>query len=413
VVNDQQATPIGPGFPGVEIHAQLLEQILQGAFLVRPDWAVGAEILLALLVGIGLILSEPRVGALRSAMLAIFSVVIAVVLSWLAFKHRQLLIDPIYPCAVIVVAYLAAILRGYLRTEARQRQVRRAFSHYMSPHYVEELAAHPETLRLAGEMRRMTIMFCGIRGFTSVSEKLDAEALTRFISSFLLPVTEIITERKGTIDKYIGDGIMAFWNAPLDDPDHARNSVQAAQAMRRKLVELNRAWQAEPFYHFFLPVRIGIGINTGACVVGNFGSQQHFNYSVLGDPVNIASRLEALGNVYGIDLIIGEETAARLEDPALIEIDLVRVKGKGEALRLYTLPPEGIEGDESIKEHSALLTAYRRQDWASALRLLDDGRLAAARFLAPVYELYRRRIAQFQREAPPADWNGVFIADEK
>jgi adenylate cyclase len=242
---------------------------------------------------------------------------------------------------------------------------------------------------------------------------LDAVRLTQFMNSFLTPMTEIITERQGTIDKYIGDCIMAFWNAPLDDPDHVEHAVQAAQAMRRKLVELNHVWQTEPAYQVFLPVRIGLGINTGECVVGNFGSQQHFDYSLLGDPVNLASRLEGLGKVYGIDLVIGEETAERLGDPELIEVDLVAVKGKSEAGHIYTLPPEQIVEHQFISQHSALLGAYRRQDWASALRLLDDGRLAAARFLAPVYELYRRRIAQFQIEAPPANWDGVFTAEEK
>src|SRR5271157_271042 len=413
VVNDLQATPIARDVPGVEIHAQLLEQILQGAFLVRPDWAVGAEILFTLLVGIGLILALPRIGALPSAVLGGASVAIAFGTSWLFFRHAQLLIDPVYPWVVITLVYLVASLLGYLRTEARQREIRGAFSHYMSPHYVDELAAHPERLKLGGQARIMTIMFCDIRGFTSLSEKLDAESLTYFMNSFLSPMTEIITERKGTIDKYVGDCIMAFWNAPLDDPDHAKNAVRAAQAMRRKLVELNRLWQAEVAYRVFLPVRIGIGINTGECVVGNFGSHQHFNYSLLGDPVNLASRLEGLGKVYGIDLMIGEETAGRLGDPVLIELDLVAVKGKSEAGRIYTLPPERIVEDQFIDQHSALLGAYRWQDWATAMRLLDDGRLAAARFLAPVYDLYRRRIAQFQIEAPPANWDGVFTAEEK
>src|SRR5215813_11912842 len=413
VVNDLQATPIARDIPGVEIHAQLLEQIIQGDFLVRPDWAVGAEILFTLLVGVALILALPRIGALPSAVLGGASVAIAFGTSWLFFKYAHLLIDPVYPWAVMTLVYLVASLLGYLRTEARQRQIRGAFSQYMSPYYVDELAAHPERLKLGGQARTMTIMFCDIRGFTSLSEKLNAESLTHFMNSFLSPMTEIITERKGTIDKYIGDCIMAFWNAPLDDPDHVMNAVQAAQAMRRKLVELNRLWQAEAAYRVFLPVRIGIGINTGECVVGNFGSLQHFDYSLLGDPVNLASRLEGLGKVYGVDLVIGEETAARLADPALIEVDLVAVKGKSEAGHIYTLPPERIAEDQFIDQHSALLGAYRRQDWATAMKLLDDGRLAAARFLAPVYDLYRRRIAQFQIEAPPANWNGVFTAAEK
>jgi adenylate cyclase len=241
VVNDLQATPIAPDVPGVEIHAQLLEQILQGAFLVRPDWAVGAEILFTLLVGIGLILALPRIGALPSAVLGGASVAIAFGASWLLFRHAQLLIDPVFPCVVITLVYVVSMLVAYLRTKERQRRIRNAFSHYMSPRYVDELAAHPERLKLGGEARTMTIMFCDIRGFTSLSEKLDAASLTRLLNSFLSAMTEIITERKGTIHKHIGACIMAFWNAPLDDPDHAKNAVRAAQAMRRELVELNRA----------------------------------------------------------------------------------------------------------------------------------------------------------------------------
>ena len=413
VINDEQATPIARNVPGVEIHAQLIEQILQQSFLTRPDWAVGAEILFTVLVGSGLILVLPRIGALMSAGLGAASVIAAFGASWIAFSQAQLLIDPVYPWVVITLVYLVASLLGYLRTEARQRQIRRTFSQYMSPHYVEELARHPERLKLGGQMRPMTIMFCDIRGFTSLSEQLDAEALTHFMNSFLSPMTEIITEQKGTIDKYIGDCIMAFWNAPLDDPDHAGNAVEAARVMRRKLVELNRVWETERAYQAFLPVRIGIGINTGECVVGNFGSEAHFDYSLLGDPVNVASRLEGLGKLYGVDLIIGEETAAALNDPALIELDLVAVKGKTQAGRIFTLPPDRIEQEPFIEGHSELLRAYRGQDWAAALRLLDDSRLAAARHLAPVYDLYRRRISLFQTEAPPANWNGVFTAEEK
>jgi adenylate cyclase len=326
-----------------------------------------------------------------------------------------LLLDPVYPWAVISLVYLVSSLLGYLRTEARQREIRGAFSRYMSPHYVEELAAHPEKLVLGGETRVMTIMFCDIRGFTTRAEGMDARTLTSFMNSFLSPMTEIITEQKGTIDKYIGDCIMAFWNAPLDDLDHAKNAVHTAQMMRTQLIELNRGWEAEAkgAGKSFRAVQIGIGINTGECVVGNFGSQQHFDYSLLGDPVNLASRLEGLGKIYGIDLVIGEETARHLDDPELIEVDLVAVKGKTETCRVYTLPPERIEEKQFIHQHSALLRAYRHQDWAAALHLLDDDRLAPATHLAPIYNLYRQRIAHFQAEAPPEDWNGVYTAEEK
>jgi adenylate cyclase len=386
VINDLQATPLARGVPGVEIHAQLIDEVLQGDFLNRPDWAIGAEILFALLVGGVLILALPRIGAISGAAVGGACIAAALGGSWLAFRYAHLLLDPIYPWVVISLVYLVASLIGYLRTEARQREIRSAFSRYMSPHYVEELAKHPEKLVLGGEMRVMTIMFCDIRGFTTRAEGMDAHALTHFMNTFLSPMTEIITEEKGTIDKYIGDCIMAFWNAPLDDPDHAKNAVHAAQLMRRKLIELNHMWaeEAAAAGKSFRPVQIGIGINTGECCVGNFGSQEHFDYSLLGDPVNLASRLEGLGKVYGIDLVIGEETASRLDEPALIEVDLVAVKGKSQAGRVYTLPPERIEAEEFGDRHSDLLRAYRHQDWSAALGLLADSRLAAARHLAPV-----------------------------
>jgi adenylate cyclase len=222
-------------------------------------------------------------------------------------------------------------------------------------------------------------------------------------------MTEIIMEHKGTIDKYIGDCIMAFWNAPLDDPDHAKNAVAAAQEMRHKLIELNRTWAAVGRR----TLDVGIGINTGECSVGNFGSNQKFNYSLLGDPVNLSSRLEGLTKLYGVDLIIGEETAARLDDPGLIELDLVAVKGKANAVRIYTLPPHPVETQQYLARHAALLAAYRRRDWDAALGMLEDPVLRTESEMAPVYGLLRERIGQLREEALPADWDGVFVAQEK
>ena len=414
-LNDLQATPIARDMPGVEIHAQLIDQILQGTYLSRPDWAVGAETIFAVLAGITLILVLPRIGALASAVLGAGATVAAVAASWLAFKDARLLIDPVYPTVVLATVYTLSSLLGYLRTEISQRAIRNAFSRYMSPHYVEELAKHPEKLKLGGEAKTMTIMFCDVRGFTSMAEGMDAHTLTQYMNGFLAPMTEIVQSHRGTIDKYIGDCIMAFWNAPLDDHEHAKNAVRAAQDMRRRLVELNQQWQreAEANGTTYRPLRVGIGINTGECVVGNFGSTQRFDYSLLGDPVNLASRLEGLGKLYGIDLIIGEETAERLDEPELIEVDLVAVKGKARAVRIFTLPPHQIEAQRFFEQHAALLAAYRQRDWERALRLLDDDGLLVEPDMKPVYDLYRRRIAHFQVESPPSDWDGVYTAEEK
>ncbi|HYM73997.1 MAG TPA: adenylate/guanylate cyclase domain-containing protein [Stellaceae bacterium] len=416
VVNDRQATPVATGVPGVEVHAQLLEQILEGVYLARPDWATGAEILFAMVASILLIVVLPRIGAISSAIFGVVAVGAAAGTSWFAFRDAHLLIDPVYPIVVVVLVYFTSSVLGYLRTEMRQQQIRSAFSRYMSPHYVAQLARNPEKLQLGGEDRILTVMFCDIRGFTTLSEGLDARSLTQLMNSFTSPMTDIITEHQGTIDKYIGDCIMAFWNAPLDDPDHAKNAVAAARGIRRKLVDLNRQLEADAkasgkAYH---ELRVGIGLNTGECVVGNFGSEQRFNYSLLGDPVNLASRLEGLCKLYTVDLVIGEETARLLDDePNLIELDLVAVKGKTQAVRVYTLPPEGDGEIVYLDQHKSLLAAYRRQDWAAALSTLGAAPLAAARYLEPVYALYRRRISHFQAEPPPGGWDGVYTAEEK
>ena len=422
-LNDLKATPIAPDMPGVEVHAQLIEQVLDHNFLFRPDWAPGAEIIFALLIGLVLIGTIPRFGALPSAGVAGLAIVAVAAMSWFAFRsggflvdpvvldggEAHVLIDPVYPIAVLAMVYVVSTLVNYRQTEQRQREIRQAFSLYMSPQYVEQLARHPEKLVLGGEIRVMTIMFCDIRGFTTLSEGMTSHELGQLINEFLTPMTEIVMAHKGTVDKYIGDCIMAFWNAPLDDPDHAKNAVAAAQGMRRKLVDLNAAWAAAGRR----TLQIGIGVNTGECSVGNFGSHQKMNYSLLGDPVNLASRLEGLTKLYGVDLILGEETAQRLDAPGLIELDLVAVKGKTQAVRIFTLPPHLVEAQPYLARHAALLAAYRRRDWDAALGLLEDPVLAAEREMAPVYGLFRERIAEMRVEPPPADWDGVFVAHEK
>jgi adenylate cyclase len=422
-LNDLKATSLAPDMPGVEVHAQLIEQILQHDFLFRPDWGPGAEIIFALVMGLLVIATIPRFGAMPGAFVGGLAIAAVGAASWFAFRNgsfmidptvlgggqAHILIDPLYPAVVIASVYLFTSLLNHRLSEAQGRQIRQAFSLYLSPHQVDILAKNPEKLQLGGEIRLMTIMFCDIRGFTSMSEGMTSHELGQLINEFLTPMTEIIMEHKGTIDKYIGDCIMAFWNAPLDDPDHAKNAVAAAQDMRQKLVELNEAWAAEGRK----TIHIGIGINTGECSVGNFGSNQKFNYSLLGDPVNLASRLEGQTKAYGVDLILGEQTASRLDDPNLVELDLIAVKGKKQAVRIFTLPPHLAETRLYLARHMALLDAYRRRDWAAALRLLEDPAITAEREMAPLYGMFRERITQMQLEPPPDDWDGVFVAHEK
>jgi adenylate cyclase len=284
---------------------------------------------------------------------------------------------------------------------------------------VEELTKHPERLQLGGEMRELTILFSDIRGFTKISESLNPQALTRLINNYLTPMTWVIQNQNGFIDKYIGDCIVAFWNAPLDDPSHVPNAVRSALQMGEKLRELNKVWrkEAEAEGRKFIKIKTGLGLNTGDCCVGNLGSEQRFDYSVLGDAVNTASRLEGLTKGYGIDLIVGESTAAKADGFALVEIDQVRVKGRVTPLHIYT-----VMGDEAyastpefkaiLEKQDEFLAAYRRQDWNTA-----SAALAECRTLAPsiegLHDVFAARIKEYRAEPPPVDWDGVYEAHTK
>jgi adenylate cyclase len=422
-LKDIRATPLDPVTNGVEVHAQALEQMLSGHFLERPDWLETAELFMmvaaGLLVWAVLTFTSPYIGAICTTVILF----VACWGSWVGFSKYHMLIDSVSPSLVILMIYLVETLRGYITTERERRQVRHAFSHYMSPALVKKLAEQPDSLKLGGEMKEMTILFCDIRGFTTISEQFDAEGLTRFINSFLTPMTNIILERQGTIDKYIGDCIMAFWNAPLDDADHAMNACRSALAMLEGLKLLNetRERESEESGSRFIPVRIGIGLNTDICCVGNMGSDQRFDYSVLGDGVNLASRLEGQSKYYGMTIVIGEKTYAAVQDFAVMELDVMKVKGKTEAVRIF-----GLMGDERLAEtakwkaflhtHQEMLQAYRAAAWEKALDALNHMEVAAASANMEIdgfIALYKERITDYQTTPPPADWDGVYVATSK
>ncbi len=410
-------TPLDPDAPGVEIHAQLTEQMLLGDSLERPNWALGAELVYMLVIGIALLLLLPKVGARWTAFLGLGAMASAFGASWYAYAAHNLLFDPAFPSIVVLLVYLSSSAVLFFRTENERRRVRHAFGRYLAPAIVEQLSRHPERLVLGGEMREMTLMFSDIRGFTGIAERLDAHGLTSFINRFLTPMTDAILAAGGTVDKYMGDAIMAFWNAPLDDASHSEHACRAALAMRSELVRLNESWREEaaaedrPFHQ----VRIGIGLNTGTCCVGNLGSAQRFDYSVLGDDVNLASRLEGQSASYGVDIVVGEKTAEEAEGLAFIELDLVRVKGKAVPVHIFALVGDaGIAANSAFAalkaDHDAMLAAYRERRWAEACRYLEACSSQAPETLQALYTLYEGRIARFRAEPPPADWDGVFVA---
>ena len=275
---------------------------------------------------------------------------------------------------------------------------------------VDELIAHPERLELGGEVRELTILFCDVRNFTSISERLNAHELTEFINSLLTPLTDIILRQRGTIDKYMGDAIMAFWNAPLDDPDHAGNACAAAIEMAGAMRELNVKWAAaaEAAGRPFATVAIGIGINTGNCCVGNLGSAQRFDYSAIGDDVNVASRVEGLSKVYGLTVVIGETTAGQVKAP-IVELDLIKVKGRAAPSRLYTLAaalgePEAVT--RLLPHHAAMIEAYRCRAWDQAEAAIRECRAIGVDALSKLYDLYEARIAGWRAE-PAAGETGT------
>jgi adenylate cyclase len=418
---DLRATPLDAAVAGVEIHAQAIEQLLLEQHLERPDFANGAELVFLVVTGLMMGAFVYFAGAAMSAFLGAVTVVVALASSWLAFRNVGWLFDPVYPLITLTLIYLTTTAVLYWRTEKERNRVRHAFKQYLAPAMVEELARNPGKLKLGGELRPVTLMFCDVRGFTAISERLDAEQLTQFLNRLLTPLTNAILGNRGTVDKYMGDAIMAFWNAPLDDHEHERNAALASLDMLARLDDLNRQWAAEAAARgqTHVPVRLGIGLNTAECCVGNLGSDLRFDYSVIGDGVNVASRLEGQSKVYGLQNLVGESTAAQAGDLAILEVDLVSVVGRQEATRVYTLMGDGATraspAFQALKaRHEAMLAAYRGRRFAEAEVLLREARgLPGAEPLAKVYALYGERIAAFKLAPPPADWTGITVAAEK
>jgi adenylate cyclase len=421
---DIKATPVDESMPGVEVQAQILENMLTQSILAYPNYAIGVELIVALVFGTLVVVLAPYLGAMTLLALGIGVALVLVAGAAYFYSQQGLLFDLTFPLLSTFIIYITLIFTNYFREQKDRRRIRSAFGQYLSPALVEQLAQSPKKLVLGGEVRDMTIMFSDVRGFTTISEsfKDDPQGLTQLMNRFLTPMTNAIIERKGTIDKYIGDAIMAFWNAPLDDTDHERHACEAALDMLRRVRDLNRARQQEAGAEGipFLPLNIGIGVNTGQCVVGNMGSDLRFDYSVLGDPVNLASRLEGRSKSYGTPIIIGSKTAAKLsEDFAAIEIDLITVKGKKEPEYIYALlggPDEARDDDfRRMRDRvSLMLGKYRQRDWHGALETLHLVRHTSNGFgLDEIYDLYLARIQTFQETAPPDDWNGVYAFETK
>ena len=419
-LKDIRSTPLDPAIAGVEVHAMAIEQMILGSHLTRPNWMPGAELIWLVVLGVILSFLIPRWGASWCALIAIGGLLISVGASWFAYTDASLLVDPVYPALVIILLYVVGSFIAFLRTESEKKYVRGAFSRYLSPELVEQLAADPDLLTLGGETKEMTILFSDIRGFTQISESMNATELTSFINEYLTPMTNIILQNRGTIDKYMGDAIMAFWNAPLDNLKHKEEAARAALSMIEGLKTFNESLEEKTAIDGKkrLPISIGIGINTGDCCVGNMGSDQRFDYSVLGDAANVASRLEGQSKTYGLPIVVGEETAKTLPEFAWLELDLIRVIGKKQPVRIYALiGDERVKREQKFVETARLqaqfISEYRQQNWENANSLLKTIKENVNYNLSVLAKLYSDRIEDYKTVDLPDDWDGVYSATSK
>ena len=412
---DIRNTSLEKDIPGVTIIAQGIQQIINGDFLVRPDWMEGAEFLFGLLFSILICLIIQYFGPVGGLITFLLANLSSLYGSFYAFKELDYLIDPISPLIICLTSYLIITFFNFLFTELERSKVRTAFSQYLAPEMVSRLAESSESLKLGGEKKNMTFLFSDIRGFTAISEsyKSNPEELTELINNLLTVLSNEILDNAGTIDKYMGDCIMAFWNAPTDQENHTDLALKASFDMEKALEEFNIEFQKQKG----MELKIGIGINTGECIVGNMGSEKRFDYTVLGDPVNLASRLEGQSGTYGFQRILGQETVNALKSNAnLFELDLIQVKGKTEPVKIYTsfdkFSLKDAELSEFIKDHEDFLHNYRNQQWDVALNFIEKWEQQVIEFDL-YYAIFKDRIKDMKLNLADPKWNGAYVATTK
>ncbi|TLS19394.1 MAG: adenylate/guanylate cyclase domain-containing protein [Betaproteobacteria bacterium] len=407
---DLRATPVGEAYPGVEIHANLIAGMLDGSLKHKPPYALGFDVVQVLLVGLLLSLLLPSLSPSRATLLT-GAVLAGVVGLNLALWQSGLALPVAGVLLLILALYAMNMSWGYFVESHSKRQLTQLFGQYVPPELVDEMARDPERYSMEGRNAELTVLFSDIRGFTSISEGLDPKDLAHLINEYLGAMTTVIRHHRGTLDKYIGDAIMAFWGAPVADPDHARHALLAALEMQVELRRLDapfaaRGWPA---------LQIGIGINTGLMTVGDMGSPLRQAYTVMGDAVNLGSRLEGLTKQYGVGIIVGEATRAAVRDGVFRELDRVRVKGKDEPVAIYE--PLGLAGSvpqavlDELKLWQQALRCYRAQEWDQAeLQLMNLVRLNGD---CRLYQLYGERVAHLRQQAPGDGWDGVTTFETK
>ena len=421
-LKDLRSTALEPFRPGVEVHANIIEQVLNSQYLLRPSITKGVEAIYILIAGMFFILLAPFIGVLVSVILCFIIIALAIFGAYYAYIEYGLLIDPVYSSLAVLGIFIVSTILSYARAEARRKQIRSAFGMYVASDVMQDLEKNPEKLKLGGENRELSVMFTDIRNFTGISEGLAPKDLIQLMNYFLTEMSEIVMTHEGTLDKYIGDAMMCFWNAPRDVQNHERKACITALKMQDALEPINKKLEQQARQQGEEPIllKAGIGLNAGPCAVGNMGSRQRFAYSALGDAVNIAARMEGQTKFYGVNIIIGQSLYEKNTDFAAIELDRVRVVGKDKPITIYALI-----GDEeyAAKEHF--------QNWLNAhtkmMKLYRDGSFKAAAeqivtcaaLVGPeykkLYDLYEKRVEDLQnRKKPlPKDWDGIIEALEK
>jgi adenylate cyclase len=409
-LKDIRATPLDPGFPGVEAHATIVDNILSEQLLSVPDWAPGMEFL-GMLAG-GLVTTFLLMWA-RASWIILPLIGMGYAMwhgSVLLYEEQRYFLSPMYSYITLALTFTTLTIIKFWREEAAKRFIHGAFAHYLAPSVISQIMDNPDALSLEGQEKDITIQFSDVRSFTSLSEKLSPTQVTNLLHDYLTPMTRIITEHEGTLDKFIGDAVMAFWNAPLDIENHQEKALRAALAQQDKLIELNEEFLTK--YGF--TIAVGIGIHSGPVRVGNMGSADLFDYTLIGDNVNLASRLEGLTKYYGQKLVVSQNIVDACGDGFVFRIlDRVRVKGKEEPVTIYTAytPEEAEERKEELTTYTQAHEAYVAQDFAKALELFAKvAELGNERVLC---DMYIERCEHLIENPPDCHWDCVFTHKTK
>ena len=407
---DLRSTPVQSVYPGVEIHANIISGILDQRINHSPAWAIGYEFIILILIAATMAFLLP-VSSPLMATVATTIVLILTVSGTLMAWNSQIILPLASPVLLIVLNYILHMSYGFFIESRGKRQLAHLFGQYIPPEIVDEMSKSPANFSLDGENKVMTVLFSDVRGFTTISEGMDPKQLTQLMNALLTPMTRVIHKHRGTIDKYMGDAIMSFWGAPLEDPDHARHALHAAMEMMVELKIMQKDFESRGWP----PINIGIGLNTGNMNVGNMGSEFRMAYTVLGDSVNLGARLEGLTKEYGVNIIVSESTKESIPEFTYRDLDLVKVKGKNEPIAIFEPIGHEDEIDEAttleLARYNQALQSFRAQNWDQAeTDFFALSQIHPDRFL---YQVYLNRVTHYKGHLPNDDWDGVFTHTSK